>query len=109
MDTPKQYYESIKLSDLLSIRCVSELYSKITDEFHGRDVIIIEIPESSEADLSFIQLIESARRQAKAKGKTFKLSSPASGAVLKVLERAGFIESFDKEDENFWLHKKVTL
>lgn len=109
MDTPRQYYESINLPDVLSIRFASELHSKITDEFHNRDTIIINIPEGAEADLSFVQLIESSRRQAKAKGKTFKLSSPASGSVLKVLERAGFIESFDQEDEKFWLHKEVTL
>ena len=107
LDTQKQYYESINLPDVLSIRNVSELYSKITDEFHSRDSIIVSIPEGAEADLSFVQLIESSRRQAKAEGKTFKLSTPASGSVLKVLERAGFIESFDQEDSKFWLHKEV--
>lgn len=109
MDTHEEYCESITLPDVLSIRNVSELYSKITDEFHSRDTIIINIPEGAEADLSFVQLIESSRRQAKAKGKTFKLSSPAGGSVLKVLERAGFIESFDRDDAKFWLHKEVTL
>ncbi|MGR9247795.1 STAS domain-containing protein [Rhizobium leguminosarum] len=109
MDTPKQYCESINLPDVLSIRNVSGLYSKFNDEFHSNDTIIISIPEGAEADLSFVQLIESSRRQAKAKGKTFKLSSPAGGSVLKVLERAGFIESFDHEDAKFWLHKEVTL
>ncbi|AXA39788.1 STAS domain-containing protein [Rhizobium leguminosarum] len=109
MDTQKQYYESINLPEVLSIRNVSELYSKFNDAFHSRDTIIVSIPEGAEADLSFVQLIESSRHQAKAKGKTFKLSSPANGSVLKVLERAGFIESFDQEDANFWLHKEVTL
>ncbi|MBB3646846.1 hypothetical protein FHX14_003045 [Rhizobium sp. BK619] len=109
MDTPKQYYESINLPDVLSIRSASELYSKFIDEFDSNDTIVVSISESAEADLSFIQLIESARRQAKADGKTFKLSMPARGSVLKVLERAGFIESFDEEDENFWLHKEVKL
>ncbi|EJC81219.1 hypothetical protein Rleg4DRAFT_2894 [Rhizobium leguminosarum bv. trifolii WSM2297] len=109
MDTPKQYYEYINLPDLLSIRSACELYLKFTDEFRSRDTIIINIPESAEADLSFIQLIESSRRQAKADGKTFKLSTPARGSVLKVLERAGFTESFDQEDSKFWLHKEVTL
>lgn len=109
LDTPKQYYESINLPDVLSIRSASELYSKFIDEFDSNDTIVVSISESAEADLSFIQLIESARRQAKADGKTFKLSMPARGSVLKVLERAGFIESFDEEDENFWLHKEVKL
>ncbi|PDS32810.1 STAS domain-containing protein [Rhizobium phaseoli] len=109
MDTPKQYCESINLPEALSIRTVSELYSKFADAFQGRDTIVIGIPESAEADLSFIQLIESSRRQAKAEGKTFKLSAPVRGSVLKVLDRAGFIDSFDQEDSKFWLHKEVTL
>ncbi|WP_085738319.1 STAS domain-containing protein [Rhizobium sp. CIAT894] len=109
MDTPKQYHESINLPDVLSIRSVSELYLKFSDAFQGRDTIVIDIPESAEADLSFVQLIESSRRQAKSDGKTFKLSTPARGSVLKVLERAGFIESFDQEDAKFWLHKEVAL
>ncbi|ANM12183.1 MULTISPECIES: STAS domain-containing protein [unclassified Rhizobium] len=107
MDTPKQYYESINLPKALSIRTVSELYSKFTDAIRAKDTITISIPESAEADLSFVQLIESSRRQAKAEGKTFKLSTPASGSVLKVLERAGFVDSFDREDSKFWLHKEV--
>ncbi|MBB2752202.1 UNVERIFIED_ORG: DNA-binding transcriptional ArsR family regulator [Rhizobium aethiopicum] len=107
MDTPKQYCESIDLPDSLSIRSASELYSKFTDAFRVHDTITVSIPESAEADLSFVQLIESSRRQAKAEGKTFKLSRPASGSLLKVLERAGFIESFDQEDSKFWLHKEV--
>ena len=109
MDTTKQYCESIKLPEALGIRSVSEIYIKFTDEFQGRDTIVISIPENADVDLSFIQLIESSRRQAKAEGKTFKLSAPVRGSVLKVLDRAGFIDSFDQEDSKFWLHKEVTL
>ncbi|MBX4957866.1 STAS domain-containing protein [Rhizobium lentis] len=109
MNTQSQYYESINLPGVLSIRHVSELHSKLNGEFRSKNSISISIAAGAEADLSFIQLIEAARRQAKADGKTFSLSSPASGSVLKVLERAGFIESFDHEDLKFWLHKEVTL
>ncbi|MBX4952000.1 hypothetical protein ABID08_003362 [Rhizobium binae] len=109
MDTSKQYCESINLPETLGIRSASELYTKFADEFQGRDTIVISIPENADVDLIFIQLIESSRRQAKADGKTLKLSTPARGSVLKVLERAGLIESFDQEDTRFWLHKEVTL
>ncbi|CDM59136.1 MULTISPECIES: hypothetical protein [Rhizobium] len=70
--------------------------------------IVIDIPEHAEADLSFIQLIESARRQAKAQSKSITHSSPAKGNVLKVLERAGFLDAFNSDDAKFWLHKEVT-
>ncbi|WP_064708767.1 STAS domain-containing protein [Rhizobium bangladeshense] len=109
MDTQSQYCESINLPDMLSIRHVLELHSKLSAEFRSKDEIVVSISDGAEADLSFIQLVEAARRQAKSEGKTFRLSSPASGSVLKVLERGGFIESFDQEDLNFWLHKEVML
>ncbi|MDF0698418.1 STAS domain-containing protein [Rhizobium sp. MC63] len=109
MDTKRQYCESIGLPDALNIRSMSELHSKLSEAFRSKDEIFLSIPAGAEADLSFIQLIEAARRQAKSDGKTFNLSSPASGNVLKVLKRAGFIESFDQEDLKFWLHKEVTL
>lgn len=109
MDTQAQYCESISLPGVLSIRSVSELYSNIIDKFRNNNTITLNLPENAEADLSFLQLIEAARRQAKAAGKTFSLSAPASGSLLKVLERAGFTEAFDEEDKKFWLHKEVTL
>jgi hypothetical protein len=109
MNTQEQYCDCVLLPENLSIRSASDIYSRIIDEFRARDAVAISIPESAEADLSFVQLVESARRQAKAQGKTFTLASPATGSVLKVLERAGFIESFGKEDTKFWLHKEVTL
>ena len=108
LDTQKQYSDSISLPDVLSIRNVSELYSRLSDEFRSKNEITLTIPEGAEADLSFIQLIESARRQAKEQGKTFRLSSPVHGPVLKVLERAGILETFNQEDAKFWLHREVT-
>ncbi|GAA3088569.1 hypothetical protein GCM10010520_38650 [Rhizobium viscosum] len=109
MDTQAKYFESISLPEALSIRNASEVYANIIDHFRGNNSIALSLPENAEADLSFLQLIEAARRQAKAEGKTFTLSTPASGSLLKLLERAGFMEAFDQEDQKFWLHKEVTL
>ncbi|MGR9170903.1 STAS domain-containing protein [Rhizobium sp. KDH_Rht_773_N] len=109
MDTQAQYCESISLPEALSIRNASEVYTKIINQFRDSNNVTLSLPENAEADLSFLQLIEAARRQAKATGKTFTLSAPASGSLLRVLERAGFTEAFDQEDKKFWLHKEVTL
>ncbi len=109
MDTQVQYCEYISLPEVLNIRNVSEVYAKIIDQFRDNNTITLSLPENTEADLSSLQLIEAARRQARAKGKTFTLSAPASGSLLKVLERAGFTEAFDQEDKKFWLHEEVTL
>ena len=44
-------------------------------------------------------------RIARANGKTLSLAQPASGSLLEVLQRGGFIESASDEDAQFWLHK----
>jgi hypothetical protein len=103
-----QHRDSISLPEVLSIRNVLDLSATISSEIESKYRIILEIPSSAEADLSFVQLVESARRQAKLQGKTLTLSSPVGERILKVLERAGFVEAFTAEDAKFWLHKEVT-
>ena len=102
-----QYSESISLPDILNIRNISEIYQSMTLKFRDSKMLILEVADDAEADLSFVQLVESARAEAKASGKTLRLSSPATGSVLKVLQRGGFVEAFTAEDAQFWLHKEV--
>ncbi|MBB3395168.1 MULTISPECIES: STAS domain-containing protein [unclassified Rhizobium] len=108
MSTFSQYNETVSFNDALLVRNISEIFSKITTSIDSNNSLVIDISEHAEADLSFIQLIESARRQAKAQNKSITLSSPAKGHVLKVLERAGFLDAFNPDDAKFWLHKEVT-
>jgi hypothetical protein len=42
-------------------------------------------------------------------GKTLRLAAPATGSVLKVLQRGGFIDSLSAEDAQFWLHQEVRV
>lgn len=71
----------------------------------GTKPVVIDLGCEPEVDLSFIQLVESARLYAAAHGKALTLAQPASGSLLDVLERAGFIETASHEDALFWLHK----
>jgi MFS superfamily sulfate permease-like transporter len=91
----------------MSIRNISDISSKITALFKNNNSVVLDIPERAEADLSFVQLIEAVRRHAEANEKTLALAAPANGHVLKVLERAGFLEAFNGEDTKFWLHEEV--
>jgi hypothetical protein len=101
------YSESVSLPSSLLIRNISDLYQTITAQIQDGKTIVLEIPPDAEADLSFVQLVESARIHAKSSGKSLRLSLPASGSVLKVLQRGGFIDAFSMEDAQFWLHKEV--
>lgn len=85
-----------------------DLRATIFSQIENKDQVILEISPSAEADLSFLQLVESARRQAKLQGKSLTLASPVGERLLKILERAGFVEAFTAEDTKFWLHEEVT-
>ena len=101
------YSESISMPNSLLIRNISDLHSTITAQLQSSNSVVLDIPSDAEADLSFVQLVESARIHAKSAGKTLTLASPAGGSVLKVLQRGGFIDAFTMEDAQFWLHKEV--
>ena len=102
-----KYSESISLPDILNIRSISDIHQSMTLKLRDSKTLVLEVTADAEADLSFVQLVESARIEAKASGKTLRLSSPASGSVLKVLQRGGFIDAFTAEDAQFWLHDEV--
>lgn len=109
MSTIAQHIESISLPHVLGIRNISDLHLSIAEFFQDRNSIVLEFSDLAEADLSFVQLVESARRHAEVHSKAIALASPAKGNVLKILERAGFVEAFNRDDAKFWLHKEVTL
>ncbi len=107
MSVREQYSDSIPLPEVLNIRNISDIFSKIVSVFKTNNSVVLDIPEKAEADLSFVQLIEAVRRHAETNDKALALAAPARGQVLKVLERAGFVEAFNSEDTKFWLHEEV--
>jgi hypothetical protein len=100
-------YQPINLPDKLNIRNINNVYEIIHQNIKSGKSILISIPDGAEADLSFVQLIESARIQAKSSGTHVLMSKPAEGSVLSVLERGGFREVFSAEDKKFWLHEEA--
>jgi hypothetical protein len=65
--------------------------------------VVLDMDSVEEADLTFVQLVESARRKAAVTGQGFTLRRPASGAILEVLRRGGFLDDQTSERANFWL------
>lgn len=95
----------VKLEDATNIRNISRFYPEILAALSGTKPLVLDLSGEPEVDLSFIQLVESARVYADRHGKALTLSQPAGGSLLNVLERAGFIENASHEDAQFWLHK----
>lgn len=88
----------------LVVKNVGVLRQSILDAFDEADAVSLDIVEGQAVDLCGLQLIEAARRQARAVGKTLVLERP--GAEFRpVLDAAGFLTDAPSEDLQFWLHE----
>ena len=85
----------------LTIRGVSALHEQFSDSLRDYSEVKVSIADHSAVDLTFIQLVESARRTARETDRTFSLADPASGPLLDALRRGGFLRSGDQRE--FWL------
>ncbi|CAN7232933.1 STAS domain-containing protein [Rhizobium sp. LjRoot30] len=89
-----------------NIRNIVETHSAVLASLLEAEAVEIDLSDCNDVDLSFLQMVESARVYAKSAGKTVKLASPADGAVLETLKRAGFLDEITPEDAKFWLHRE---
>ncbi len=68
---------------------------------------VIDCGGLTDVDLSFVQLLLSARRSARGRAKVLRLSAPVTGPLLDALRRGGFVhpakDSPPLADESFWL------
>ena len=109
LDAVEKYQNVIHLPIALAIKNISEIHKDIHLHLAETSDITLDIPAEAEADLSFVQLVESARIDARVAGKTLRLMAPATGSVLKVLQRGGFIDVLSADDAQFWLHQEVSV
>ena len=65
--------------------------------------VVVDIDGVNEIDLTFVQLLESARLKAAETGRDLTLHHPAGGAVLEVLQRGGFLDDETSDSARFWL------
>lgn len=88
----------------LTLRNIAEHHESLLAAMQTSNSVCIDFPDSYQADVSLLQLLESARILASTCGKSITLSKPASGNLRDILRRAGFLEQMTPEDRNFWLH-----
>jgi hypothetical protein len=89
-----------------TIRSAELTYAQLSEMTARHAVVEIDCGAAQDADLSLVQLILAARMSAQRAGKTVVLARPASGALLDVLQRGGFLSAVtDKAtaDQAFWL------
>lgn len=65
--------------------------------------LVVDVDAVTETDLTFVQLMESARRKAGETGCSLTLRHPAAGPLLEVLQRGGFLGDGNTDRATFWL------
>jgi ABC-type transporter Mla MlaB component len=76
----------------------------LASQLEQHDAIELDLSAVAEADVSLLQLVCAARRQAERDGKSLRLAMPVHDALAALLERAGFLTDIPSADQNFWFH-----
>lgn len=98
--------ETLALPEALTIRSVQSTKDLLLEKLSSDNSLVLDIPQEAECDLSFVQMIESARMFAQTHGKVVTLLNPADGGLLSILERGGFLTAMDSSDRLFWFHER---
>jgi anti-anti-sigma regulatory factor len=97
--------ERCVLDGALTLRTIEATRAKLLEMMDRHQALEIDCSAATEIDLSFIQLLLSARTSAQSAGKTIALAQPA-GVLCDVLQRGGFLGAVPGQatvDEAFWL------
>jgi anti-anti-sigma regulatory factor len=98
-----EVWSIVKLSGVIDIRSIDNSFMKIKKAAADGASIEIDLTDVADIDLTFLQLIESARRSAALAGAEIRLSQPAEGIILDTLKRGGFLNDPADKRARFWL------
>ncbi|MBJ6122358.1 STAS domain-containing protein [Sphingomonas mollis] len=87
----------------LAVRSIAPFCDEVRAAFGGTGDIALDLSAVEDPDLSVIQLVEAARRQAARDGAVLTLAHPATGPLAALLDRAGFAD-LSPTDTQFWFH-----
>ena len=101
MSSPRSEPLVVDLTGELTIKTIAEPHARLLEALEGHPAVTVRVDAEATVDLTFIQLVESARHTARDAGASFALASPAQGGLLEALRRGGFIQTADQRA--FWL------
>jgi hypothetical protein len=96
----------LTLPATLTIKTMVSVQELILDFLNNNSTAVLDIDEAAQVDLSFVQLVTAARKQAEAKAGRVLLARPASGDLYDVLKRGGFLDEMTPDAAHFWLHQE---
>lgn len=87
-----------------TIASIVRLHNDIEAAIAAHADIALDLADTCELDLSFLQLVEAARRCCSKEGKSLRLLRTAGPALAQQLDRAGFTAAASADDIAFWFH-----
>ncbi|MBY9062038.1 STAS domain-containing protein [Sphingomonas yunnanensis] len=87
-----------------SISDIAAILDVLTTAIAEHAAVTIDLAAVTSADLSLLQLLESARREAARGGRLLSLATSAAPAIAALLDRAGFMTAATPADIEFWSH-----
>lgn len=97
----------VSLGECANIRAIEGIRTALLEAFQIHDDLELDVSQVAEADLSFLQLVEAARKFAVAENKHLRLAAPAAAPLAFLLERAGFLADDNSDAHDFWLKGDV--
>jgi anti-anti-sigma regulatory factor len=89
----------------ITVRSAADFRDHLMSVFEGDDDIVLDLDGLAELDLSFVQIVEAARKKLPGPGRDIRLLQPAHGPVAALLARAGF--ATDPDAIAFWFHGEL--
>jgi hypothetical protein len=107
MSSPLPGDAALTLPSTLTIKNILAVQELVLDFLNKNTTAVLDIDEESQVDLSFVQLVTAARKQAGAKAGHVLLARPAAGGLYDVLKRGGFLDDMTRDAAHFWLHQET--
>jgi hypothetical protein len=107
MSSPLPGDAPLTLPATLTIKNILAVQELILDFLNKNTTTVLDIDEEAQIDLSFVQLVTAACKQAEMKAGQVLLARPATGDFYDVLKRGGFLDDMTPEAAHFWLHQET--
>jgi len=107
MSSPLPGDAPLTLPATLTIKNILAVQELILDFLNKNTTTVLDIDEEAQIDLSFVQLVTAARKQAGMNAGRVLLARPATGDLYDVLKRGGFLDDMTPEAAHFWLHQET--
>lgn len=95
----------VKISGEAGLRAAQDIAGSLRKALAGHDQVAIATEAITSADITTIQLLLAARKQALASGKSLSLAAPPSGALRDLLIQVGCLDAAGRPltpDGDFW-------